>query len=166
MSAQTSSTLLAIATSPICTKHAEATLTLMSQSGLRMHVLEAYLSRNFVWMFLQMVLETKSGLEGAVIGGGHSVAASRLDAQRSVAGWVSEQMGGLSYLFYIRDLVSHSQLVLLQQLCIDLSERHCAVLFAPRKLVRWLPVISQTANIVNRKLYKPQGIFASSAHPI
>lgn len=42
-----------------------------------------------------------------MIGGGHSVAASRLDAQRSVAGWVSEQMGGLSYLFYIRDLVSH-----------------------------------------------------------
>jgi Zn-dependent M16 (insulinase) family peptidase len=55
-----------------------------------------------------MVLETKSGLEGGVIGGGHSVAASRLDAQRSVAGWVSEQMGGLSYLFYIRDLVSLS----------------------------------------------------------
>lgn len=57
-------------------------------------------------LVVQMVLETKSGLEGAVIGGGHSVAASRLDAQRSVAGWVSEQMGGLSYLFYIRDLVS------------------------------------------------------------
>ena len=65
---------------------------------------------HFVWMLLQMVLETKSGLEGAVIGGGHSVAAARLDAQRSVAGWVSEQMGGLSYLFYIRDLVSHSHL--------------------------------------------------------
>ena len=57
-----------------------------------------------------MVLETKSRLEGAVIGGGHSVAASRLDAQRSVAGWVSEQMGGLSYLFYIRDLVSATSL--------------------------------------------------------
>ena len=57
---------------------------------------------------MQMVLETKSGLEGAVIGGGHSIAAARLDAQRSVAGWVSEQMGGLSYLFYIRDLVTHS----------------------------------------------------------
>ena len=61
-------------------------------------------------LLLQMVLETKSGLEGAVIGGGHSVAAARLDAQRSVAGWVSEQMGGLSYLFYIRDLVSHPHL--------------------------------------------------------
>ena len=62
-----------------------------------------------------MVLETKSGLEGAVIGGGHSVAASRLDAQRSVAGWVSEQMGGLSYLFYIRDLVSLVVCLLLSQ---------------------------------------------------
>ncbi len=63
-----------------------------------------------------MVLETKSGLEGGVIGGGHSVAASRLDAQRSVAGWVSEQMGGLSYLFYIRDLVSLS-VSLIQSQC-------------------------------------------------
>ena len=62
-----------------------------------------------------MVLETKSGLEGGVIGGGHSVAASRLDAQRSVAGWVSEQMGGLSYLFYIRDLVSLSVSLFLSQ---------------------------------------------------
>lgn len=55
-----------------------------------------------------MVLETKSGLEAGVIGGGHGVAASRLDAQRGVAGWVSEQMGGLSYLFFIRDLVRPS----------------------------------------------------------
>lgn len=66
-----------------------------------------------------MVLETKSGLEGAVIGGGHSVAASRLDAQRSVAGWVSEQMGGLSYLFYIRDLVSPPTLVFIP-CCLEL----------------------------------------------
>lgn len=74
-----------------------------------------------------MVLETKSGLEGAVIGGGHSIAAARLDAQRSVAGWVSEQMGGLSYLFYIRDLVRHrkpcktacSDLVPCQGSCLD-----------------------------------------------
>ena len=56
-------------------------------------------------MLMQMALETKSGLEAGVIGGGHSVAASRLDAQRSVSGWASEQMGGLSYLFFIRDLV-------------------------------------------------------------
>ena len=52
-----------------------------------------------------MVLETKAGLESGVIGAGHRFAASRLDAQRSTAGWVSEQMGGLSYLSFIRQLL-------------------------------------------------------------
>lgn len=40
-----------------------------------------------------MVLETKSSLEAGIVGAGHSFAGSRLDAQRSTAGWVSEQMG-------------------------------------------------------------------------
>jgi len=52
-----------------------------------------------------MVLETKAGLESGIIGAGHRFAASRLDAQRTTAGWVSEQMGGLSYLNYIRQLL-------------------------------------------------------------
>lgn len=55
--------------------------------------------------FRQMVLETKSGLESSIVGRGHSFAGSRLDAQRSVAGWVGELMGGVSYLEYIRALV-------------------------------------------------------------
>lgn len=53
-----------------------------------------------------MVLETKAGMEAGVIGAGHRFAASRLDAQRTTAGWVSEQMGGLSYLSFIRQLLS------------------------------------------------------------
>lgn len=53
----------------------------------------------------QMALETRSRLEAGIIGGGHRVAAARLDAQRSTAGFVSEAMGGLSYLDYIRALV-------------------------------------------------------------
>ena len=52
-----------------------------------------------------MVLETKSNLEAGIVGSGHSYCGSRLDAQRSVAGWASEQMGGVSYLDYIRALV-------------------------------------------------------------
>jgi Zn-dependent M16 (insulinase) family peptidase len=40
-----------------------------------------------------------------VLGSGHSYAAGRLAAQRSVAGWVDEQMGGLDYYYYVRDLV-------------------------------------------------------------
>lgn len=54
--------------------------------------------------FLQMVLETKAGMEAGVVGSGHSVAAARLAAQRSTAGWANERMDGLSALFYIRDL--------------------------------------------------------------
>ena len=44
-------------------------------------------------------------MEAGVVGAGHSFAGSRLDAQRSVAGWVSEQMGGISYLDFVRGLV-------------------------------------------------------------
>ena len=51
-----------------------------------------------------MVLETKSALESGAIGSGHSFAATRLDAQRSIAGWIGEQTGGLSYLESIRSL--------------------------------------------------------------
>ncbi len=52
----------------------------------------------------QMVLETKSSLESSIVGSGHSFAATRLDAQRSIAGWIGEQTGGLSYLESIRQL--------------------------------------------------------------
>eukprot|EP00884_Botryococcus_braunii_P006457 jgi/Botrbrau1/15812/Bobra.40_1s0001.1 len=54
--------------------------------------------------FRQMVFETKAGLESGVIGAGHRFAAKRLDGQRSTAGWLSEQMGGIAYLEFIRDL--------------------------------------------------------------
>ncbi|GBF88872.1 presequence protease [Raphidocelis subcapitata] len=54
--------------------------------------------------FTQMVLETKAGLEAGLVGSGHRFAGARLGAQRSQAGWVSEAMGGLSYLEYIRGL--------------------------------------------------------------
>eukprot|EP00887_Chlorella_sp_A99_P003900 scaffold11.g3900.t1 len=55
--------------------------------------------------FRQMVLETKAGLEAGIVGSGNSFAGSRLDGQRSVAGWANEQMGGLAYLEFIRGLV-------------------------------------------------------------
>ena len=54
---------------------------------------------------MQMVMESKSRLESGIIGSGQSFAASRLDAQRNTAGWVSEQMGGLAYLEHMRSLV-------------------------------------------------------------
>lgn len=51
-----------------------------------------------------MVLETKSALESGMVSSGHSFAAARLDGQRSIAGWVGEQTGGLTYLLSIRQL--------------------------------------------------------------
>ena len=54
--------------------------------------------------FKQMVLETRSALETGIIGAGHRAALERLTAQRTVAGWVDEQTGGLEYLHFIRDL--------------------------------------------------------------
>lgn len=36
-------------------------------------------------------------MQSRITGGGHSVAAARLDAKLNSAGWVSEQMGGLRY---------------------------------------------------------------------
>jgi presequence protease len=54
--------------------------------------------------FRQMVLESKARKEAGLIPGGHSVANARLQSQFSEAGWVAEQMGGVSYLFFLRQL--------------------------------------------------------------
>eukprot|EP00798_Chlamydomonas_sp_ICE-L_P006877 gene6877-30852_t len=54
--------------------------------------------------FTQMVQETKAGMEASIVGSGHSYAAKRLSAQRSIAGWMGELMGGYTYLEYIRTL--------------------------------------------------------------
>jgi len=54
--------------------------------------------------FKQMVLETRAGLEAGIVGAGHRFAARRLDAQRSLAGWAQEAMGGYAYLESIRVL--------------------------------------------------------------
>merc|ERR1719390_394235 len=53
-------------------------------------------------IFKQLVLESRASMESRVQSGGHSVAAGRLDAMDSVAGYVSEQLGGLADLEKIR----------------------------------------------------------------
>jgi presequence protease len=53
----------------------------------------------------QMALEERSGLEGRLTQAGHAIINSRLRAKYSEAGWASEQIGGVSYLFFLRELV-------------------------------------------------------------
>ncbi|MDF7826019.1 insulinase family protein [Pontiellaceae bacterium B12227] len=54
--------------------------------------------------FKQIVLEHKSELETGVVPRGHSAVMTRLKAHHHEAHWVSEQMGGVEALFFIRKL--------------------------------------------------------------
>ncbi|MBD3305410.1 peptidase M16, partial [candidate division KSB3 bacterium] len=54
--------------------------------------------------FKQMVLESKARKESSLIPAGHQVVRTRLGAHFNESGWVSEQTGGISSLFFIRHL--------------------------------------------------------------
>ncbi len=55
--------------------------------------------------FRQMVLEEKAGEEAGLIPQGHLVVHTRLRSQFTEAAWVDEQMGGINYLYFLRELV-------------------------------------------------------------
>jgi len=55
--------------------------------------------------FLQMALETKTRMESSVQSSGHSFASGRIGSRYSVTELVQEQMGGIQYLHFIRQLV-------------------------------------------------------------
>jgi len=52
----------------------------------------------------QIVLEEKSGLESSLVPSGHAYANKRVRAQFGGAGWVNDQIGGIGYLFALREL--------------------------------------------------------------
>ncbi|MCL7046639.1 hypothetical protein MKW94_022333 [Papaver nudicaule] len=54
--------------------------------------------------FKQFVSQSKARMENRLRGSGHGIAAARMDAKLNVAGWISEQMGGLSYLEFLKSL--------------------------------------------------------------
>ncbi|XP_073159325.1 presequence protease 1, chloroplastic/mitochondrial-like [Henckelia pumila] len=54
--------------------------------------------------FKQFVSQSKARMENRLRGSGHGIAAARMDAKLNVAGWISEQMGGLSYLEFLQAL--------------------------------------------------------------
>ena len=54
----------------------------------------------------QIVLEEKAGQESGLLSAGHAVVLSRMGAQLGLADWVAEQMGGVSYLLFLRRLAA------------------------------------------------------------
>ena len=54
----------------------------------------------------QMVLEEKAGFESRLSGMGNSIAAMRAKANFTEADWVTEQLSGVTHLFFLRDLAA------------------------------------------------------------
>jgi Zn-dependent M16 (insulinase) family peptidase len=54
--------------------------------------------------FRQMVLEEKASQEAGLVPGGHAIVRTRLQAHFNEADWAAEQMEGVSYLLFIRQL--------------------------------------------------------------
>ena len=52
----------------------------------------------------QMVLEEKAGFESRLAGMGNGIVNMRLRSQFTEGDWAGEQMGGISYYFYLKDL--------------------------------------------------------------
>lgn len=52
----------------------------------------------------QMVLEAKAGFESSLAGMGNGIVATRLRAQFNESDWLSEQLGGVSHYFFLREL--------------------------------------------------------------
>jgi len=55
--------------------------------------------------FRQMALEEKTGAESGLVPGGHMAVLSRLRARFAEAHWAGEQTGGISQLFFLRQLI-------------------------------------------------------------
>ncbi len=55
--------------------------------------------------FMQMVLEEKARMEQAAVPSGHLLVNTRLNGALSLAGRISEEMNGVSELFYVRELI-------------------------------------------------------------
>lgn len=55
--------------------------------------------------FRQMALEEKAGFEARLVPGGNGIVDTRIKAGFTEAGWIAEQMSGVSYLEFLRRLI-------------------------------------------------------------
>lgn len=104
--------------------------------------------------FRQMALEEKARHEQRIIPHGHQIVGQRIRAQFSEADWVSEQTSGLSYLFFVRELVQRfdenwehvrQSLVELQTLLLDRRRFHYNVTCGEKD---WLDLESEASGFM------------------
>ena len=111
--------------------------------------------------FKQIVLEEKAGLESGVVRGGHAVASRRIRAHFNESSWFSEQVGGVEYLFFIRQLVETvtndwaSVLKNLEALRDVLINRNAMFVNATLDQAAWDEVRPNVVNFINQLPAKP-----------
>jgi Zn-dependent M16 (insulinase) family peptidase len=99
--------------------------------------------------FRQMVLRAKASLESGLVPSGHVVANRRLRSYFTESSWVSEQMNGIEYLFFLRRLA-------------DQVENDWSAVLAKLEAVRSILVSRQNmlANVTldgeNWRIFQPQ----------
>ncbi len=54
-------------------------------------------------------MQEKAKLETMLIPAGHMVVSTRLKAKLDLSGWINEQIGGVSYLLFLRYLINRVQ---------------------------------------------------------
>jgi len=99
--------------------------------------------------FRQMVLDSKASMEAGLVPSGHGFVSTRLGARFTETGWLDEQMGGVSYLFFLRQLAK------------DVEENWPSVLSALEQIRRLLvnrnPLICNvTLDEANYKQFEPK----------
>lgn len=102
--------------------------------------------------FHQMVLEEKADMEAGLTPAGHRFVNTRLRSFYHEAGWLDEQMGGVSYLFFLRRLVE------------AVENDWPGVLAALEEVRRRLllgeggrpPIVNLTLDEVNWRIFQPQ----------
>jgi Zn-dependent M16 (insulinase) family peptidase len=99
--------------------------------------------------FLQIVLEEKSQIETYIGFMGQSFAAKRVQAHLNEEGWVREQIGGVSYLFFLRSLAER------------VEQNWVSVLADLREILRLLvnrktAIANVTVDADNWAVFKPQ----------
>jgi Zn-dependent M16 (insulinase) family peptidase len=104
--------------------------------------------------FKQMVLEEKAGKESGISFGGHSAAAARIRAHFDEADWAAEQMGGISNLFFLRELATRidtdwpSVLAALEQIRTTLLTRAALLVNVTVEADNWAKIQPGVAELV------------------
>ena len=107
--------------------------------------------------FRQMVLEAKASKEAGLVPSGHIVTNTRLKAHFTEAAWVSEQIGGIEYLFFLRQLaeaVEHdwpsvlARLEEVRRLLVNRSSLVVNVTLDEANYGRFLPILSDFVTAV------------------